>query len=183
MAKNQKLDAHLINEAGRQRMLSQRAALGVATLLNKIYLKQDIDELTRTYITDSTNLLLTSHKTLIAENTTEEIKTLYFSGDPSLNDEVLAYCAAALSISQANKMSDINPSDLSYFEAENVSYLLFRLNIMVIAYEDDAQSKLQDGIFVGTILWLILLITLISEYNFLLKPTINLIQKSVNKQG
>ena len=177
----QKADASTINIAGRQRMLSQRTALGVSMLKNQLLEKKTVSESLREQIINSAKLMHSSH-VMLSSTDDPELQQLYFIGDPSLDTELNEYVKAALNIAKSQSVNDLKPKDTLYFEAENVSYLLFRLNVLVNTYEEKAESKLHNSIVLMAILWLVLLISLYLTFRLLFKPILTLIKQSFIEQ-
>ena len=159
-AQTQKADASIINLAGRQRMLSQRTALGVSMLKNQLLNKQMVNEGIRDQIRDAANMFLASHKKLVTHEDSD-IQHVFHEGEPSLNQDILEFVEAALNIAQSDTLADIQASDAFYFEAENVSYLLFRLNIIVNIFEELAEKKLNNSIATIAFLWFVLIVCLL----------------------
>lgn len=182
MFKAQQFDAKVINQAGRQRMLSQRIALSVNLLVQKIRNQDPKQDTIRSMLLESANLMLSSHNGLMNTAPSDEIQKLYRSGDPSLDQDVKQYVKSALNILDATRTEHINPDDLLQFETHNINYLLFRLNIVVNAYEEDAEQRLSNNITAQTVLWLITLTLLVLEYLLIFRPTIRLIRKSFEQQ-
>ncbi len=175
-------DAKVINQAGRQRMLSQRIALAVNLLVDKIRRNEPNQDTTRAILLESANLMLSSHNGLMGSAPSDDIQKLYQGGDPSLDQDVNQYVKSALNILAATRSEHINPEDLLQFETHNINYLLFRLNIIVNAYEQEAEDQVTRSISTQTILWLITLALLILEYWLIFHPNILLIQKSFEQQ-
>ncbi len=173
----QEYDARLINQAGRQRMLSQRTALGVNLFIKQLESNQPINDSIRSMVFESANLMLSSHKGLIVSTHSDDIRALYFAGEPSLDDDIRAFTSSALSILQATSTSHLKSQDLEYYELENLNYLLFRLNIAVNAYEESAQNHVTSSIKAEAVIWLITLLVLMLEFMFIFKPSLKLIRK------
>jgi len=183
LSNSQQLDASIINQAGRQRMLSQRIALGVGKYINQLQRNNPASQATRSMIRESSNLMLSSHNGLIASTSSDEVEQLYYSGDPSLDMDVREYVSAALSILNAKTYQQLNPDDLLNFELENINYLLFRLNIVVSAYEEAAEKKVDRSLLAGVAIWALIIITLILEYLYIFKPTLRLIRQGFDQQA
>lgn len=180
--KAQEYDASLVNQAGRQRMLSQRTALGVHLFIKQLKDTQTINETARSIILESANLMLSSHKGLVATSNSQEIKNLYFEGDPSLDNDIRAFTASALGIIQASNLDQVKAQHLEHFEIDNLNYLLFRLNLAVTLYEEVAQKHLADSIKAEVAMWLVTLLVLLLEYIYIFKPTLNLIRKGFEEK-
>lgn len=178
----QQHDAKVINQAGRQRMLSQRIALSVNLLVDKIRRNIPNQDSTRAMLLESANLMLSSHNGLMNSVPSEDILKLYREGAPSLDQDIRQYVKSALNILAANQPEHINPDDLLQFETHNINYLLFRLNIIVNSYEEEAQARVTKSITMQTMLWLITLVLLVLEYLFIFRPNILLIRKSFESQ-
>lgn len=177
----QKYDASLINQAGRQRMLSQRIALGVQHYINQLKDDDYVQESTRNLIRESASLMINSHKELVSKIQSKNMQQLYFDGDPSLNDSILTFAEVALDILNVTTLEQLEDRSLSQFEIENVNYLSFRQNIIANAYENEADIHLNKSAMAELIIWLISLFVLILEYIYIFNPTLKFIRNSMGE--
>ena len=175
----QEYDASLINQAGRQRMLSQRIAFGVHQFIQELERDGKAQEGTLSLIRESTHLMISSHKKLTSIAHSNSIKPLYFEGEPPLNAIVLDFTRNALEIINATHAEQLKNKDLHNFDIEDVSYLLFRLNNLVTAYEEEANTHLSQSFKTELAIWLISIIVLILEYIYIFKPMLNIIRTHI----
>lgn len=175
--KAQQLDASLVNQAGRQRMLSQHISLGIQIYLESLKHNQVINESARSMVVDSSNLMLSSHNGLVATTHSDNVKPLYFNGEPSLDHDIRAFISTALSIIQSTDIKQVSDESRTYFQPEKLNYLLFRLNAIVDAYEEDSNQHISNSAMAERFIWAFTLLVLLLEYIYIFKPTLALIQK------
>ena len=181
LLKNQEYDADLINQAGRQRMLSQRIALGVHAFIAQLKNEGKVHENNRSLIRESANLMLNSHRGLTALTDSEEITALYFNGEPSLDEEIINYTKSALDILSVQNIDQLKDKQLGHFDIESLNYLLFRLNIIVSAYEREAKEHLDKSFKSGLFIWIIglLILVLVLVYLYIFNPMLKLIRQTM----
>lgn len=177
--KEQEVDSHIINMAGRQRMLSQRIALYAREHLRLANSPQRLKDNAEA-LHGSAHLLIESHQQLLELTTKDNIKALYFGGEkPSLNESVMRYSEEAKYL--ASLSSDQLPisEKLSILSTKHSDELLKKLDNVVSAYEYDADNKIEALQSLQLALWMLMIFSLTLISLFILRPSLQQIRNSL----
>ena len=163
----QKQDTHIINVAGRQRMLSQnisKTALKIQTQVNKAALQKELNTLIEDFENKHRALQFGSTDLSIPKNNSSEITALFKEIQPSFKT-ILNNAKGIVNNSDPLK---INQAVNAILEQE--ADFLRTMNTIVFQYEKEASQKLKNlqrlEIFIG--IFTVLLIFL--ELFFLIRP-------------
>lgn len=178
----QEADGHIINIAGRQRMLSQRIALYARELIALADTPQKFNA-NADALRHSAHLMKESHQQLIALTTAEDIKALYFRGDkPSLNELVMRYTEEAKYLASLESNQFPISEKLSVLSTKHNDELLQRLNEVVSTYEKHAKKSVESLQALQRYLWLLMLFALLLIAIFILRPSLHLIRNSLQQE-
>ena len=144
----QKEDAETINQAGKQRMLSQRIALGV--IRKRLHLQLNESKFDEHQLIHDAELMRLHHLQLVHNkdhpdrDLSTALNTLYFSDHPPLYEKVLEFTKHAEWLAQVHSIEDYHRVNLELFSEQEVENLLGQLNDVVNQYEIEAQLKLEN---------------------------------------
>lgn len=173
---DQNTDAHTINVAGKQRMLSQRIALGV--MRKQLQLEGGTLQFDKNRLIHDANLMREQHLMLVHQDSAPNrqlstaLNALYFAKTNPLYEKVLDYTKHAELIANIHTKDEMNKLDLDIFNEQEVEDLLGQLNDVVSQYEKEANEKLGHSkqICLGIIILHIL--ALIIFYLYSIRPFI-----------
>ncbi len=179
----QKGDAHVINIAGKQRMLSQKIALHGNAL---IYHKPEHIKQHQQLLQQAVEEFIAGHQFLIAQDSQGRYRYLddnlvahYFSAPAHLDEQVKRY------VSKAQKLLNSRDDYSDYVEVDFVSDLLEELLIKqeqtVKLLEQQSDQKVTLIATVELIFWLTALGLLLIELFFVFKPMETLIANTIKK--
>lgn len=177
LSSNQQKDAHIVNIAGMQRMLSQKIALHIERLqhepnapeslwraLSNAVIKFELNHLALTGASQENHLL------------NEQIKSMYFSGVPSLDQQIRQYIDASKNAAQKQEVVSA-----VFFQTENVENLLAALNDVVTEYEKNSSQRsewMQQLIL--TAMGVLLLLVLV-EIKLIFQPILRLVRNTIEQ--
>ena len=172
-------DSIVINDSGRQRMLSEQT-FRLASELVAQSASSDAAELSK-QLDASLTLMRQTHERLAADarqnaNPTkwdQELRSAYFGGDPSLDDRLSDYFVALDAMIETNPDA-LNAAPSAYRQIANTHRdgILSDLDQVVRIYEAKAQARLQASQDLHAKLMLGLLALLIFEALFVFRPLI-----------
>lgn len=173
--------AYLVNNSGKQRMLSQHIALDIHRIhdnfngdkvtniydykLNKQILKQHAKEMLQANHILSTGRLPNNTKVTLSKT----IHEMYF-GKLNIAKRVELYAKAALEISEQHKHTEIDK--IKQTIDKNSKELLVDLNKLVVQYQVEGEKKLQNIQLLETIAWIFTLLVLFLEIIFIFQPMV-----------
>jgi len=176
----QKTDAHVINIAGKQRMLSQKIAWHV----NVVSQKDDAQH--RHSLEQAVTAFKKGHNFLLQTNAAGEyvllndaLKDYYFLAPNNLAQHSELFIAAATAFVQSDFENDSNiPDSLSI---KTVELLLKKLDHAVGLFEDQSNNKVTMVSNIELGVWLFTLLLLLVELRFIFKPMEKHIKTTLDK--
>lgn len=167
---SQQHDARTINVAGLQRMLSQKMAGHVGRLIaTDDYAQQQgyveyLLQATRGF--EQNHRWLTTEASEDAPTLSDDVRQLYFLGDPSLDQRVQDYIVAARNLANNERRR----ADLMAFEPTQADVLLRDLDAVVQQFEDEASGRVLLINRIEIVLWVATLLILLFELRFIFRP-------------
>lgn len=176
----QKNDAHTINIAGKQRMLSQKIAWHV----NAVSLRDDAQH--RYSLEQTVNAFKKGHDFLLQTNAAgeyvllgDELKDYYFLAPNNLAQQSERYITAATEVLQSDNMSNREVPDV--FNIKVVELFLKKLDHAVSLFEHQSNNKIIVLSNVELGVWLFTLFLLLVELKFIFKPMEKHIKTTLDK--
>lgn len=168
-------DASLINEAGRQRMLSQRITMLVFEYTSGEITESDIP--IRQRLDSAIDTFLTSHQRLMqAAADNPDISSIYTDGPHPLDPLAHAFVVDARAAMQSG-----GPQDMSVLLAQEAELILPLLNDATYAFENAANERARGMEQLEWIAYLITLLVLTLEAFFIFRPAASSVQRSMRQ--
>lgn len=171
---NQSLAAKVINDSGRQRMLSQR----IAWLSNKSDAQSVRDLSAAIDLFDTTHTSLTRGELRWNEDAPNAgaLENLYFTGTNPLDTQVKSYIDLARGVLKA---SSDREKEAFRKKLEKMAYsdLLNKLNQAVFLYENNSDLQIEKIEFYARIVLIVVIVTLLLEAVFIFMPVVKRVSR------
>lgn len=174
MAAGQEDDARIINLAGKQRALSQKIAGRIAEAAQRDRVR--IGFIGALY--DDVNLMAVNHARLtgrtadqVDQTLSQEIRRLYFEGEPSVDDRVLGFLERSRGMIRAiEEGRAINERALAHYLGQARGRVLADLDRVVAQYEADANARLAQLRLLNVLLFGVSIAIILLELTFVFRP-------------
>jgi len=186
--RTQERSASMINVSGRQRMLSQRAALFALRLVTSE--SEDERAKWRKILSDTASLMEISHDGLTSASKEMNLpfklspatRAIYFDPPVSLDSQVREYLTTikALLAAPDSELSKNNP-DLKYILSVAPNKLLPSLDTMVLQYETESDAAILKLYHMERVVLGLTLLALMMEAVFIFRPAVRQIRENTLK--